>query len=334
MTQVSLCRVWRFIAAGIVFSTAMALPVLALEKEGMPDLSQQEQTCLPTSTTNLIIWFGLHGYPKLIVPGDSADDGYIHTVHRVMAATAANYDWGTRNDAIAYGIHKYVEDAGYDCDVEYRGIDWSQMKGPDIVKDDDEDKYKAYNKTPIPFSVDWLQQNDNPNKGFILLLAFIKYNRATNVFEDPLHVGHAVTLVNFEPGMVLIHDTAHETGQNGRKIMEPTVLTGGVFKLPGYDAPVSGLLLLNGLFSDDVLERLPGVDPEVLLTGAVCITMHPEKSMLLASTVTSPGGNGVVGAGAGQNSSNPSSTPGSGSAHPMSTTTTWVMWLLDLFLKK
>jgi hypothetical protein len=36
----------------------------------MPDLSQIEQTCLPTSTANLIIWFGNHGYPKLIASGD------------------------------------------------------------------------------------------------------------------------------------------------------------------------------------------------------------------------------------------------------------------------
>ena len=51
---------------------AGCFPAFALEKGGMPDLAQEEQTCLPTSTANLIVWFGTHGYPKLIVPGDSA----------------------------------------------------------------------------------------------------------------------------------------------------------------------------------------------------------------------------------------------------------------------
>jgi hypothetical protein len=90
----------------------------------MPDIGQEEQTCLPTSTANLIVWFGSHGYPKLIASGDSKDNNYAHTVHRIMDATAASYQLGTRTDAITYGIEKYVHDAGYACDVEYRGLDW------------------------------------------------------------------------------------------------------------------------------------------------------------------------------------------------------------------
>src|ERR1700677_5176153 len=103
---------------------AGCFPAFALEKGGMPDLAQEEETCLPTSTTNLIVWFGTHGYPKLIVPGDSADDGYIHTLHAIMSETNARYDFGTRTDAITGGIAKYIRDAGYSCDVEYRGLDW------------------------------------------------------------------------------------------------------------------------------------------------------------------------------------------------------------------
>jgi hypothetical protein len=40
---------------------AACLPLRADEKIGMPDLAQVEQTCLPTSTANLIIWSGRHG---------------------------------------------------------------------------------------------------------------------------------------------------------------------------------------------------------------------------------------------------------------------------------
>src|ERR1700683_2197804 len=55
---------------GLCLTGQVLLPASADEKEGMPDLGQQDQTCLPTSTANLIVWFGTHGYPKLIVNGD------------------------------------------------------------------------------------------------------------------------------------------------------------------------------------------------------------------------------------------------------------------------
>jgi hypothetical protein len=111
---------------GFCLAGILALPLAAAEKQGMPDLAQEEQTCLPTSTANLIVWFGTHGYPKLIAPGDNRDDGYIHTVHRIMDATDASYQLGTRTEAITYGIAKYIHDAGYGCDVEYRGLDWTR----------------------------------------------------------------------------------------------------------------------------------------------------------------------------------------------------------------
>jgi hypothetical protein len=175
-----ICRV----LLGLCLAGLTVFPASATEKGGMPDLSQEEETCLPTSTANLIVWFGTHGYPKLIVKGDSKDDGYIHTVHALMTATNARYDLGTRTDAITYGIDKYIRDAGYSCDIEYRGIDWSLAKYPQIVKDEDGDKYKAFAKTPTPFTQDWLQENDDPNKGFILLLAYVTFNRASNAFSD------------------------------------------------------------------------------------------------------------------------------------------------------
>ena len=69
--------------------------------------------------------------------GDSEDDGYIHTVHAIMNATNASYHLGTRTEAITYGIAKYIHDAGYGCDVEYRGLDWSMAKYPQLSKDPD-----------------------------------------------------------------------------------------------------------------------------------------------------------------------------------------------------
>src|SRR5271156_2724671 len=216
------------VLAGIflAWATAILTPAQAEQKSGMPDLGQEEQTCLPTSTANLIVWFGTHGYPKLIVNGDSKDDGYIHTVHALMTATNATYQLGTRTDAITYGIGKYIRDAGYSCDVEYRGLDWSQAKYPNIVEDKDAEKYKQDFKTPSPFTQDWLQENNDANKGFILLLAYCKFDPSTNTFSDAFNAGHAVTLVNAEPNMILIHDPAHYNDEPGRKILTPEPLVG------------------------------------------------------------------------------------------------------------
>jgi hypothetical protein len=310
---------------GLCLAGLIVLPTFAEEKDGMPDLGQEEETCLPTSTANLIVWFGTHGYPKLIVPGDNKDDGYIHTVHALMTATNATYQLGTRTEAITYGISQYIHDAGYSCDVEYRGLDWSQAKYPEIVKDPDGDKYKKDFKTPSPFTQDWLQDNNEPNKGFILLLAYINFDRGSNSFTDAINAGHAVTLVNAEPDMILIHDPAHYQGGPGRKILSPEVLTGGTFQLPGYNAPVSGLLLLSGT------EMMTPYRSGIMLTGAVCVTMHPvsEGTKILGSASGAP--NSTI---AGNGTGAPASAPVAPTAPASSPDTSWMMWLFDLFFKK
>jgi hypothetical protein len=305
----------------------ISFPALAREKGGMPDLGQEEQTCVPTSTANLIVWFGLHGYPKLIVPGDSDDDGYIHTVHALMTATNATYQLGTRTAAITYGIGKYIRDAGYSCDVEYRGLDWSQAKYPEIVKDEDGDKYRAEMKTPVAFTQDWLQENDDPNKGFILLLAFIKFDRNSNTFSDAINVGHAVTLVNAEPDMLLIHDPAHYNDGPGRKVLTPELLTGGTFQLPGYNAPVSGLLLLTG--SELERPRQSGV----MLTGAVCITMHPNDGKQGSALIAGSAGATTPTVGGGDVPA-PAAAPATPAKPTASPNTGWAVWLFDLIFKK
>ena len=301
----------------------MVLPAVAAEKGGMPDLSQEEQTCLPTSTANLIVWFGNHGYPKLIAQGDSRDNNYSHTVHRIMDATDASYQLGTRTEAITSGIEKYIRDAGYSCDVEYRGLDWSQAKYPQIVRDEEGEKYKDSGKTPSPFTADWLQENDDPSKGFILLLAYCTFDRSNNTFTDAIHAGHAVTLVNAEPNLILVHDPAHDNDETGRKILTPELLTGGTFRLPGYDAPVSGLMLLSG----SLLEAPP--DAGVMLTGAVCITMRPntEGTKVIASAAGAP--DATIGG-----KSSPASAPVAPTGPAASPSSSWGMWLFNLLFKK
>jgi hypothetical protein len=314
----------------LALAAVLLMPARAEQKSGMPDLNQEEETCLPTSTTNLIVWFGQHGYPKLIQPGDSDDDGYIHTVHAVMAETDARYDLGTRTDAITSGIARYIRDAGYNCDVEYRGLDWTKVKFTDIVKDGDADKYKDFNNaTPQTFSQDWLSSNSDPNTGFILLLAYVNFDQANNSFSYAINAGHAVTLVDAQADTLLIHDPAHWGSMPGRKVITPQALTGGVLRLPGYNAPVDGLLLLTGS------ELEAPEDATVMLTGAVCITLHPNKP---ADAVVSASAGGPNTASTGSfTSASAVGVPSSSSAHtpaPASANSSWGMWIFDMLFKK
>ncbi len=290
-------RLTRVTWLGLFVTGLFLLPAIADEKEGMPDLAQIDQTCLPTSTANLIIWFGLHGYPKLIVPGDNRQDGYIHTVRRLMAATDANYDWGTRPDKIADGIKKYIEEAGYDGDTEFRGLG---MK---------------------PFTADWLKENDDPNKGFILLLAYCAHDQNTDTFTNAWNAGHAVTLVNAMPDMLLVHDPAHYEDETGRKILTPEVLTGGTWRSREGNMPVAGLMLVSG----SLLDTPPNAG--VMLIGAVCVTMHSSSDKIASSTFGVAGGpNSTIAGG-------PASAPSTPAA-PVSATKGWVQWIFNLLFSK
>ena len=321
----------RYIHALAAFALTLVLlsPARAEQKIGMPDLGQEEQTCLPTSTTNLIVWFGKHGYPKLIVPGDSEDDGYIHTVHAVMEKTNARYDLGTRMEAITTGIADYIHDKGYGCDVEYRGLDCNKVKVTELIKDPDAAKYKDFDsKTPEDFSQDWLSSNSDPTKGFILLLAYVNFDRNTNSFSYAINAGHAVTLVDAQPDTILIHDPAHYDSMPGRKVVTPDVLTAGVLHLPGYNAPVSGLMLLTG--TD--LETPP--EATVLLTGAVCVTMHPDSPAIAHVSSSAGGANAVGGTPTGTATTTTTIPAAPASTAPASANQSWAMWIFDLLFKK
>ncbi len=272
-----------------------AVPARAQEKAGMPDLAQIDQTCLPTSTANLMLWFGKHGYPKLVLPGASDDERADHTVHMLMADTGARYDLGTEMDQVTRGIESYIHRAGYNCEVEYRGIDGRSG----------------------PFSQHWLQQNDDPNTGFVLLLTYCRYDPRNDVFSDAWKAGHAVTLVNSQPDFLLIHDPAHQSDETGRKIITPRVLTRGSFLDDGQQVPVSGLMMLSG----SLLEAPPR--SEVMLSGAVCITLHKEGP---PSGAPSSGPNAVV---AGTAPGGPL-TSGASAAAPSG----WWNWVLSLVLGK
>ncbi|MCE0483347.1 MAG: hypothetical protein LV479_03810 [Methylacidiphilales bacterium] len=291
-----------FVLAGLLL--AFALPVAsAVDKTGMPELSQVEQTCLPTSVADLLIWFGRHGYPKLVqgLPSETEDERDKHTVHLLMADTHARYDWGTGMSYIISGIKKYVQDAGYDCDIEYRGLGASNLDGA------------------AAFSQDWLKENDDPNKGFILLLAYCHYDEGSGTYTSLLNTGHAVALITAEPDMLLVDDPAHRDDEPGRKILTPQVLNGGFWRSPGAVVPVSGLLLLSGSLLDAPF------DSKILMIGAICITMHPHNDH---PGSTSPAPAGLPDKTIAGNNGVPSQPA------PSTGATSWLTWLYNLFFSK
>jgi hypothetical protein len=198
---------------------------------------------------------------------------------------------------VARGIETYVHRAGYSCTVEYRGID----------------------SRNAAFSQDWLRQNDDPNKGFVLLLTYCHYDPHSDSFTEAWNAGHAVTLVNAEPDFLLIHDPAHESDQTGRKIITPRVLTRGFFLDDGAQIPVGGLMMLTG----SLLEAPPHA--QVMLTGAVCITLHKDGG---PSAAPGSGPNAVL---AGPATSTPLPTAASTAS---TTTSSWWSWLTGLVLGK
>jgi hypothetical protein len=320
--MLSLSRFLALLAACFLAASASAG---AQQKGGMPDLSQEGQTCLPTSTANLIVWFGHHGYPKLLLSGATEEERDLHTLHAIMTDTDARYDLGTRPDAITYGIGKYIRDAGYNCDVEYRGLDWSQVRYIIPVRDSLGAKYQEDARTPAAFTQDWLQQNRDPNHGFILLLAYARYDHNANMWSDAINAGHAVTLVSATPDTILVDDPAHYDDEPGRKILTPTELTNGFFRLPGFNAPVAGLLVLEG----SLLGRPE--NSSVLLTGAVCVTMHPDAAPgtdIIASAAGSPNAT-ITGS-----TSVPGAKTGPVPAKPAGNQGGWGTWIFTMLFGK
>ena len=260
---------------GLVVALAMvaglaSCRVEADEKTGMPDLSQVDQTCFPTSTANLIIWFGRHGYPKLIPAAATPDERELRVVHRIMLDTDARFDWGTRMGAVTGGIEKYIRDSGCTGDVEYRGLG---SAGPG-------------------FDQEWLAQNDDPNTGFILFLAYCRWNSGARIVSPIPGAGHAVTLVKAGDGMLLVHDPAHEDDETGRKILTPSPIADATWHDGGGSLPATGLLFLTG----SLLESPPG--SRVLLIGAVRITMHPPggvKKSAATATISSARAGAAIG---------------------------------------
>lgn len=286
----------------LALGMSLASPVVAEEKQGMPDLGQIEQTCLPTSTANLMIWFGQHGYPKLILSGATKDDRYLHTVHGVMGTTAARFDLGTKMENITTGIQNYVRSVGYDCDVEYRGLD------------DEKSDTK-------PFTPDWLKENDDPNKGFILVIGWVNYHPSSNTYTSAIGATHAITLVNVEPDMLLVHDPAHYEDETGRKILMTQPLTSGTYAEEGYNMSVAGLMLLKGTLMD------APPNAQIMLLGAVRVTMHPSGDSKTPTTSSAP--SGII---AGDASSAPASS--NKGASTQNAHSGWISWMLDLILGK
>jgi hypothetical protein len=144
----------------------------------------------------------------------------------------------------------------------------------------------------------------------------------THIFTPAWNAGHAVTLVNGDPDAMLIHDPAHDDDEAGRKIVTPYVIPDGSFQTYKSSEPVAGLMLLSG----SLLEA-PG-DAIVMLSGAVCVTMHPASEGMQAGTPAPAGSPTATLAG-----SAPSSIPTApASTNPQ--TSPWWMTIFNFFFSK
>jgi hypothetical protein len=147
-------------------------------------------------------------------------------------------------------------------------------------------------------------------------------NPLTRTFTPAWGAGHAVTLVNPDPDAMLIHDPAHEDDETGRKIVTPHVIPDGMLQTYAGPESVAGLMLLSG----SLLEA-PG-DADVMLSGAVCVTMHPPDEGAVAETTSSAGSPTATLAGTGGTSA-PVAPAAAGAQN-----TSWWMTLFDFFFTK
>jgi len=120
---------------------------MATEKEGMPIWPRKSRPVFPrprpTSSSGLAL---------TAIEIDRAGTART-TVTSIRCTPHDGYQrdlcFGHPPDAITYGVEKYIRDAGYSCDVEYRGLDWSQAKYPQIVEDKDGEKYKKTSRLRV-----------------------------------------------------------------------------------------------------------------------------------------------------------------------------------------
>ncbi len=271
---------------------ALGLSCASAQKQGMPDLSQISQTCLPTATANLILYFGKNGFPNLIQKGPTPEERELRTVHMLMADTDANFDLGTRRDMAADGVRTYIESAGYACDVEFRGLGTKN------------------------FAADWLKDNADPNTGFILFFAYVAYHNNNHTYSLALNQGHAVTLVTYSPGTLLIHDPAHRSYQIGRKILSTQPAEKGAYFVGGGKvASVDGFMEVSGSFLDAPPEAT------VMLVGALRVQMLPNKKPGEGTMLAAKGAGPTV------DSGSPTGTATKSKAAP--TEKTWMAALYD-----
>jgi hypothetical protein len=121
---------------------------------------------------------------------------------------------------------------------------------------------------------------------------------------------------------MLIHDPAHQDDETGRKIVTPYVIPDG--RLTTYEGSesVAGLMLLSG----SLLEA-PG-DASVMLSGAVCVTMHPVNDGSLIGTTTPAGSSTATLAGTGGATFSAAPTPSGRQGSP------WWMSVFNFFFTK
>lgn len=207
----------------------------------MPDIDQDSNTCFPTSTANLLYWFGENGYPALLSKDTDATARQRNLIAKLLVHTNGTFKNGTEFAAMTKGLSSFFKAHNIDAKVTYRGLGGDAFSG-----------------------LDWFERNSEDNVGFILCLAYV-HKKGANSYLSAAPLGHCVTLLRYHDGVAAILDPAHAEGETGRRTLR--LIPVSQIKTSGATIPmlfeVSGMPL-EGSHADTVL-----------LDGAVCIELPP-----------------------------------------------------------
>lgn len=217
----------------------------AASKYTMPDIDQDSSTCFAAAASNVIYWLGQNGYPNILVSPSVADAtiSQRELITQIMVQCKTTFSKGTQGANEISGLTQFFKDHGYQARVTARGLDSNQ---------------------PLN-DLHWFEKNANDNVVFILCMAFVKKGAGHQYTADQ-DAGHAVSLLSYSHEVAVIHDSAHESGELGRRTFRFTPVSNATIRAKEGSETVPLVYELDGM-------RLPPDTDAAILDEAICIEM-------------------------------------------------------------
>jgi len=165
-----------------------------------------ENYCVPTATSNALIYFAENGFPNLLPDPDDKELAQIELI-RTLASDqfmATNPNTGTSPSLFLFGLRKYVEKRGYKCArLEYAG--WRRLRA-------DQRSTQVANEPDF----NWLKAAiANPNGAAILEIGHYVHGKTPNEWKRIS--GHAMLAIGYgtdgnqtNPNLFLVDNSAVE----------------------------------------------------------------------------------------------------------------------------